>query len=136
MRTWIVPSNPNRFRLIDFLKDHDSVYWVQHVNFEPGDPLFIYSSAPYSRIMFEMEVEEVNLPYGDYIKDSAYWVNPTDFEIGKKNNRYCKFKLVRKINSSSLNLNNLIEKGLKAAPQSPQANFPKSLLDYILSQSH
>ena len=135
MRTWIVPSNPNRFRLIDFLKDHDSIYWVQHVNFVPGDTLFIYSSAPYSRIMFEMEVEAVNLPFGDYIKDAAYWVNPLDFEAGKVHNRYCKFKFIRSINSTSLCLNNLIEHGLKAAPQSPQANFPKLLLDFILSQS-
>ena len=135
MRTWIVPSNPRRFRLIDFIKDHDSVFWVQHVNFEPGDTLFIYSSAPYSRIMFEMEVEDVNLPYGDYIKDSAYWVRPGDFEAGKAHNRYCKFKLVRKFNSTSLHLHNLIENRLKAAPQTPQANFPKSLLDYILSKS-
>ena len=136
MRTWIVPSNPNRYRLIDFLIDHNSVYWVQYVNFEPGDPLFIYSSAPYSRIMFEMEVEAVNLPYGDYIKDFAYWVKPADFEVGKKHNRYCKFKLVRRIESPSLHLYDLYEHGLKAAPQSPQANNPKSLLDYIESHSN
>lgn len=135
MRTWIVPSNPKRFRLIDFLKNHDSVYWVQHVNFEIGDDLFIYSSAPYSKIMFEMEVVEVDLPYGNYIKDAEYWVHPSDFELGKKNNRYCKFKFIRSINSTSLHLNNLIEHGLKAAPQIPQANFPKLLLDFILSQS-
>ena len=135
MRTWIVPSNPNRFRLIDFLNNHNSVYWVQHVNFEPGDCLFIYTSAPYSRIMFEMEVEEVDLPYGDYINDAEYWVHPHDFEDGKKNNRYCRFKLIRRIESASLHLDNLIEKGLKAAPQSPQARFPLSLLDYINSHS-
>lgn len=135
MRTWIVPSNPKRFRLIDLLKDRDAVYWVQHVNFEPGDVLFIYSSAPYSRIMFEMEVEALDLPYGDYIKDSQYWVHPQDFEMGKKHNRYSRFKLIREFESTALHLKNLIEKGLKAAPQTPQANFPQSLMDYILSQS-
>lgn len=135
MRAWIVPSNPKRFRLIDLLKVRDTVYWIQYVNFEPGDTLFIYCAAPYSRIMFEMVVEDVNLPYDDYIKDSAYWVRPCDFEAGKAHGRYCKFKLVRRYNSTSLHLHNLIEKGLKAAPQTPQANCPKSLLNYVLSQS-
>lgn len=135
MRTWIVPSNPKRFRLIDLLKDHDSVYWIQHVNFEPGDTLFIYSAAPYSRIMFEMEVEEVNLPFGDYIiKQSQYWEQPSGHEAGKKHNRYSKFKLVRRFNSPYLHLDNLMGKGLKAAPQNAMANLSKPLLDYILSQ--
>lgn len=135
MRTWIVPSNPKRFRLIDCLKHSDSVYWVQHVNFDIGDTLFIYTSAPYSKIMFEMEVVEVDLPYGDYIKDAEYWVNPSDFEAGKRNNRYCKFKFIRRIESASLHLYDLYKHGLKAAPQTPQANIPKSLLDYIESQA-
>ena len=134
MRTWIVPSNPKRFRLMDCLKINDCVYWVQHVNFKIGDTLFIYTSAPYSKIMFEMEVVEVDLPYGYYIKDEEYWVHPSDFEAGKRNNRYCKFKFVRRIESASLHLYDLYEHGLKAAPQTPQANIPKSLLDYIESQ--
>ena len=134
MRTWIVPSNPHRFRLIDFLKDHDSVFWVQHVNFEPGDILYIYSSAPYSRIMFEMEVESVNLPYGDYIEDADYWVDLQDFESGRRNNRYAQFRLIRRFKSVSLNLDSLMARGLKAAPQSPQANFSRTLLEYIQSQ--
>ena len=137
MRTWIVPSNPKRFRLIDLLKHRDTIYWMQHVNFEPGDMVFIYSAAPYSRIMFEMEVVEVNLPYGKYadqVEQSKYWVNPSDYEVAKKHNRCCKFKFIRSFDSTSLRLANLKVHGLKAAPQGSMSNLPKLLLDYILSQ--
>lgn len=84
--------------------------------------------------MFEMKVEAVNLPYGDFIMDADYWVAPQDFESGKRNNRYAQFRLIRRFKSESLHLDSLMAMGLKAAPQSPQANFPRSLLEYIQSQ--
>jgi len=81
--------------------------------------------------MFEMVVEEVNLYFGEYIKDGNFWINPQDFESGKRHDRYCKFRLLRTSNSYKLKLNFLTSKGLKAAPQSCQRNMPKQLIDYI-----
>jgi len=135
MRTWIVPSNPAKFRLLDYLKTHDSVFWVQHVNFEPGDIIFIYVSAPYSSLMLKMVVEQTDMPYSSNINDSWYWINAIDFERGRENNRYCKFKLIRFLDSNKLSLDSLISNGLKAAPQSPQANIDERLLSFIAQQT-
>ena len=39
MNYWIIPANPNRYRLASVLRDMQSVDWRQHNNFEVGDIL-------------------------------------------------------------------------------------------------
>ena len=61
MNYWIIPANPNRYRLAEVLRDMQSVDWRQHNNFEVGDIVFIYNSRPDSQILYKMEVIAVNL---------------------------------------------------------------------------
>ena len=41
MNYWIIPANPNRYRLAEVLRDMHSVDWRQHNNFEVGDIIYI-----------------------------------------------------------------------------------------------
>ena len=45
MNYWIIPANPNRYRLAEVLRDMHSVDWRQHNNFEVGDIIYILKSA-------------------------------------------------------------------------------------------
>ena len=72
MNYWIIPANPNRYRLAEVLRDMHSVDWRQHNNFEVGDIIYIYSSRPDSQILYKMEVVAVNLTAEQTVAD-RHW---------------------------------------------------------------
>lgn len=42
MTYWIIPFNPNYFRLADCLREHGYVEWTQRYKYKIGDIVFIY----------------------------------------------------------------------------------------------
>lgn len=117
MTYWIIPFNPNYFRLADCLREQGFVEWTQRYKYKVGDIVFIYSSKPDSRILFMMEVTAINLSANECFDDSAYLlkissiVANTDIPMG--------FRMIPLAENTSdmLTLHDLLEHGLKWVPQ-------------------
>ena len=53
MNYWIIPGRNDVFRVDDYFETNDVVDWKQsHYLFEVGDIVYIYVSAPISRIKY------------------------------------------------------------------------------------
>lgn len=110
--TWIVPANENKFRVSDWFREHDYVYWRQTVNYHIGDVVYIYITSPVSAVKYKCIVDSVN--HKTSPNDDSYWMQePHVYKYG-----YAKFLLVKEVDSvEELTFDILSSKGLKAAPQ-------------------
>ena len=132
MNYWIIPANPNRYRLAEVLRDMQSVDWRQHNNFEVGDLVFIYNSRPDSQILYKMEVIAVNLTADQTVADRQYWVNPSEFDSSILHNRFFRMIPLAQNEGEKLTLDDLLEHGLKGVPQGA-LKVREPLLSYMLS---
>ena len=135
MKYILTPCDVNYFNLHDCLLENKFVEWKQHhYHFEVGDIVFIYTSAPESKISYVLEVVQTDIPLEDGFDDSAYEHenSHTKYQGYKEyTGKLARFNLIRRVNLDSLKLNNLLMHGLKAAPQGPKY-LKGELLDYIL----
>ena len=132
MNYWIIPANPNRYRLFDVLRDMQSVDWRQHNNYEVGDIVFIYNSRPDSRIVLRMEVTAVNMTADESTVDKQYWVNPSEFETSLMHNRFFRMIPLAENTTDKLTLDDMLMHGLKGVPQGA-LKVKEPLLSYINS---
>ena len=132
MNYWIIPANPNRYRLAEVLRDMQSVDWRQHNNFEVGDIVFIYNSRPDSQILYKMEVIAVNLTADKTAADRQYWVNPFEFDSSILHNRFFRMVPLAENEGEKLTLDDLLEHGLKGVPQGA-LKVREPLLSYMIS---
>ena len=131
MNYWIIPANPNIYRLAEVLKDMQSVDWRQRNNIQVGDIIYIYNSRPDSQILYKMEVIAVDLTSNETMADRKYWVNPSDFDISLNLNRFFRMILLAENETDKLTLADLLEHGLKGTPQ-PALRVKEPLLSYLL----
>lgn len=130
MTYWIVPSNNKFFRLQDLLKERNIVFWRQMNRFEVGDVVYIYSSSPESRLMFQMKVLRVNIPSSDCDTQKEYWANEKDYNDSLSIPR-TEWQVIYKLPpSDALSLLQLRKYGLKSHMQA-SVRIDGSLLDYI-----
>ena len=61
MSSWTAICNNERFNLIGYFKENNTIVWRQHKYCEVGDYVFFYLSAPYSEIRFACKVIEVGI---------------------------------------------------------------------------
>jgi 5-methylcytosine-specific restriction protein A len=114
-RYLIIPANENKFRVSDWLKVHDYIYWHQSVKYHVDDIVYMYSTAPISAIAYKFVVESINHTLEDTEEEQSYWnvEHPKADKLG-----YVKLRLLNRIEDFQvLNLNALLEHGMKAAPQ-------------------
>ena len=131
MNYWIIPANPNIYRLAEVLKDMQSVDWRQRNNIQIGDIIYIYNSRPDSQILYKMEVIAVNLTSNETMADRKYWVNPSDYDISLNLNRFFRMILLAENETDKLTLADLLEQGLKGTPQAA-LSVKEPLLSYLL----
>lgn len=130
MKYWIIPANPNRYKLADVLRDMHSVDWRQHNNFEIGDIVFIYNTRPESRLVYKMEVVKVNLTSAESASDRQYWVDSSEFDSSLLHNRFFRMTLLAENLSDKLTLSDMLQHGLKGVPQGA-LKVKEPLLSYI-----
>ena len=130
MTVWMISANRNTY-------DHEGAFnkwgfidWRQHVNYEIGDIVYIYSSNPYSAISYKTEVIKADMRMVDKVDDTEFWVgdNPQN-----ETKRYTRLKLLKRINRSDLSFHSLKEHGLNNAPQKA-LRVKGELLSYIESR--
>ena len=86
-------------------------------NYEVGDIVYIYCSKPFSKVIYKMEVVNINITKEHTIADKDFWVNPTEFNESLKNNRFFRITPLKKNLTDKLTLEDLMLHGLKSAPQ-------------------
>ena len=131
MKYWIIPANPTIYNLEDALKELPNIDWRQHNNFEIGDVVYIYCSKPISKILYKMEVIEVDITREYIIEDKRYWSQPSEYENSIKNNRFIRLKFIAENKTDKLTLSDLYNNGLKGAPRGALM-VREPLLGYIL----
>ena len=133
MTQWIIPANPNKYRLEDVLSELPHVDWRQHNNFQVGDIVYIYCSNPVSQIKYKMQVTAINISTEESTADREYWVNPSEFNSSLEHNRFFRMVLVDKNTTPYLKLDDLLLNGLnKTAPRGGM-KAKEPLLGYIES---
>ena len=116
---WLVPYKAKFFDVDACLKKFGGVYWMQYVNYQKGDTVYLfYVAAPESCIRYRFEVVGHDLPYTpelNYEKDFNFYRQ--DEEMLKQHNCFALFRMTGETHSGRLRLSNLIDQGLKMAPR-------------------
>ena len=129
MTNWIFISNPNRFRMDDWLRVNQFIEFVQNNNVQVNDIVYLYTTSPVQRIEYKLIVDKINIPYEFGIDDSEYSLMP-GLQDTFKDKLLCRFKLIKRVDDSDLHLSVLREHGLKSSMQSP-FKVAGALLDHI-----
>ena len=117
-RVWMIPCNSKFFDLRGCFEKYGEMYWTQHFNFRKGDTGYIYSSSPDSAIIFSIEVVDAEMKYDPKMDfKEEFFIDKSDFGTWKQHNRFARFRMTGKTNSSRLNLAHLMSHGLKMAPR-------------------
>ncbi len=58
---WLVPANPQYYDVQEHLKRQKKIMWKWHKAIMVGDIVYLYMAKPYSSIMYQFEVEQVNI---------------------------------------------------------------------------
>ena len=136
-KVWLIPSNSKYFNLQGCFKKYGQVYWKQYYSFQKGDTGYIYMTSPNSSIEYSFEVVAHDLRYSpDMEKEKDFFSDIKDFEKYKEYNRFSLLKITGNTKSNRLSLMNLMDNGIKGAPQGAlilSHNSYKELLEYIRS---
>ena len=98
------------------------------------DLLFLYATAPESRLTFMMEVEQVDMRFEETVDDGAYFISQAyydDWLARREQCRYVRYGLLKELSSPALTLVQLRAHGLSGAPRSPR-RLGLETVDYIM----
>lgn len=129
---WLTSWNENDFKLHEFFNKYDTIDWNNKRNnqFKIGDIVYLYCSSPEQKIRYKTEVIKINVAPDEEIDDHEYSLStspepPSQF-------RPFRLKLINKIDSESLNYENLQARGLKGSIRTPRT-LNGELIQYINS---
>lgn len=133
MNYWIVPWNKNNYNLDAAIGSFGYVDWRQFFNFEIGDVVFIYCTLPCGRLVYELEVEKVNIPYNEISDDESFYVKKTGW-VKMPPKGYVRFRLVSPLNRDNEELSRtaLVRNGMTDHLQRP-IKIRSELLQHILN---
>lgn len=129
---WIIAANGKMYNHKTSFEKRGYIDWRQTANFEVGDIIYIYSTAPLSKVEYKCIVEKTNISFEDITDDREFWMDKDEYEKSQYG-YYSRLRLLQFIDTDKLSLANLKEHGLKAAPQGPTRlmNDRISVADYI-----
>ena len=134
MTYWIRAYNHKQYRVADFIRDHGFIDWGMRHRYALGDLLFLYATAPESRLTFMMEVEQVDMRFEETVDDGAYFISQADYDdwlARREQCRYVRYGLLKELSSPALTLVQLRAHGLSGAPRSPR-RLGLETVDYIM----
>lgn len=132
MTHWIFISSTNRFRMNDWLAKNDVVEYYQRNKVSVNDIVFLYTTAPISRIEYKMVVEKTDIPFDETIDDSEYSLSKSPRRLDK-DAKFVRLRLLSKTSNPNLHLDSLRNYGLKSSMQT-HIKVSGDLLDYIEEQ--
>lgn len=138
MAHWIIPSNPNKFKMIKAFAELGMIDQQTRNLIKKGDTVFIYQSSPVSKIVLETIVINDNVPYKDLFYDGNYYVNEkskNEIEQKGKKSKHVRLQLVTYIDdsiSNKLTFEQLVKNDYKGKMQGAiKLENNGTLFDYI-----
>lgn len=128
-KAWMIAANSKLYRHADSFAERGYIDWRQKANYSVGDIVFIYCTKPYMQVRFKSIVDKINMSFEQITDDKEYWIKIDEYEKSQKG-KYCRLKLVQQADMQELYLSNLLNHGLKSAPQGP-IKLNAELLEYI-----
>jgi len=61
--SWIIPANPKYFDVIAHFEQESTILWKQPKGIKEKDHIYLYLGSPYSAILYQCEVIEIDVPY-------------------------------------------------------------------------
>lgn len=128
---WIRAANVEKYDVIGAFKKYSYIDWTKSgFSIKVNDVVYIYVSAPYSRIMYKTICVKDNVIGGEIFDDIEFWSNPKEFDRTKE---HVRLEIVSEISSERLSLKTLNElKLIKARIQGAYKSerYPE-LFEYI-----
>lgn len=132
-KVWLIPYNKKFFDLKGCYDKFGEVYWTQHCNYQAGDTGYIYGASPESAIRFSFKIIEADMPY-DPVMDQDNEFSKVSGTSNFEGRLYAHMIITGETTNRKLSLANLLDRGLKSAPQGA-TNLSKKemreLLEYI-----
>lgn len=129
---WIIPANPNYYKVNEAFKRNKIVYWRQTVNYAVGDIVYIYCIRPLQKIMLKTYVLQIDVAFEDTYDDSEFFMHKEDI-YDNKTHKSVKLELIKYVDDERLELKQLLSNGLKGVPQGPLRIKNNELISYIES---
>lgn len=115
---WIISANGGLYDHIGAFQRWGFIDWYQSRNYDVGDIMYIYCTAPLKRVMYKAIVDKVNMSLNEVVDDSEFWHDGGQYKQEKKG-RFARLRLINQAFSDKLTLDNLKAHGLVNAPQRP-----------------
>lgn len=129
MQKWIIPCKLKYFNAIEAFKRFPSIDWVQNVNIEVGDLVYIYITMPLGAIKFLTKVSLVNQSTRG-ISTSEFSLDPEKYE---NHGRYMRLELIQTYDDQLFNYQLLKEHGLKSIQG--QNRVSSELAEFLFRQA-
>lgn len=129
---WIISANASMYDHSSSFEHHGFIDWKQgNNNYEIGDLVYIYCTKPIQKVRYKCRVDAINLDIISIRDDKDYWIDEAEY-LKSLGGKFMRLTLIEQIDNEKLNLFNLINNGLKAAPQGP-VKLSDKLTNYINS---
>jgi 5-methylcytosine-specific restriction enzyme A len=129
---WIISANHKKYDHIQSFEDFGYIDWREVANYTIGDTVYVYNIRPYSSLGFVTIVENINLKFDQIRDDKTYWKDLDLYNESKKNT-FVRLRLVQKIESLNIKLEEMMTHGLNGSPQGP-VKINSELSNYIKSR--
>ena len=127
---WLISANSRIYDHASSFAHYKFIDWRQNnYSFSINDVVYIYCTAPLSTIRYKTKVEKVDIPFSEIRDDKEYWIDINEYEKAKLGT-YMRLVLNDQVDNPKLTLKELINVGLKAAPQGAK-KLDGNLLNYI-----
>lgn len=110
---WLIAANRNMYNHVRAFKELPYVDWKQKNNFSVGDKVYIYSATPIQAIEFLVEVIKIDITVENVLDDKEYWIDMQEYENGRNNGKYVRFRLINYFGDDAITLSELHENGLQ-----------------------
>ncbi|MBP6880625.1 hypothetical protein KBC31_03290 [Candidatus Saccharibacteria bacterium] len=112
---WLISSNSSKYNINGAFAAYQTITWGLTIEVDVDDLIYIYVSAPESKIKYRCVVDRVNVPATEKI-GTEFWLKPID-----PNRKLINIRLESLLDDDRLSLHSLIDGGLiKSAPQGPR----------------
>ena len=111
---WIVPANRDLYEHEDAFNKLPYIDWTQDCNYDVGDRVYIYTSTPYHKIEYLVEVikTDIKSTSNDFQDDKVFWKDLSKYNEGIAKDRFARFKLLYKFYHDAITYEELKKHGL------------------------
>jgi len=128
---WIISANSNLYDHSSSFEHFGFIDWKQgNIKYVLGDTVYIYCTKPLQMLQYKCRVEKIDLNSNQIRDDKEYWLDEEEY-YKSLNGKFMRLNLVEQVSNNNMRLDQLIQNGLKSAPQGPVRIKDLKLSEYI-----